>query len=68
VARLVPVVLPASAQVRLRRLAPGADWREGLSQLVVPLDPATGAADVLYDLLQALLPPPEPTGPPRDRR
>jgi transcription-repair coupling factor (superfamily II helicase) len=65
VARLVPVVLPASAQVRLRRLSPGADWREGLSQLVVPLgggggDGRTPAAQGLYDLLRALLPPPEP--------
>jgi hypothetical protein len=55
-ARLVPVVLPASAQVRLRRLAPGAEWRENLSQLVVPLDPKEPAAESLRDLLRALLP------------
>ena len=37
-ARLSPLGLAASAQVRLRRLAPGATYREGLGQLVVPVD------------------------------
>ena len=32
-----PVALPASAQVRLRRLAPGATYREDLGQLLVPV-------------------------------
>ena len=36
-ARLSPVTLAASAQVRLRRLVPGATYREELHQLVVPL-------------------------------
>ena len=34
--RLSPITLPASAQVRLRRLAPGATYREELAQLLVP--------------------------------
>ena len=42
VVRLSPVALPASAQVRLRRLAPGATYREDLAQLLVPM--TTGAA------------------------
>ncbi len=56
-ARIAPVVLKPSAQVRLRRLAPGAILREDLHQLVVPLDPKTHAAEVLAGLLDALLPP-----------
>ena len=50
------MVLPASAQVRLRRLAPGATFREELHQLVVPLDPKAPAAEVLCTLLDALAP------------
>ncbi len=58
VARLSPVELPASAQVRLRRLAPGAVYREQLHQLVVPLDGKGHAAEVLRELVVQLLPPP----------
>ena len=36
--------LPASAQVRLRRLAPGATYREDLAQLLVPARPTGDAA------------------------
>ncbi len=36
VVRVAPVALPASAQVRLRRLAPGATYREDSAQLLVP--------------------------------
>jgi transcription-repair coupling factor (superfamily II helicase) len=57
VARLAPVTLPASAQVRLRRLVPGAAIREQVHQLVVPLDPDEPAAEALRALLVALLPP-----------
>jgi transcription-repair coupling factor (superfamily II helicase) len=60
VARLSPVVLPASAQVRLKRLRPGAVLREDLRQLVVPLDPREPAADALAGLLAELIPPAEP--------
>ncbi|HXQ19978.1 MAG TPA: transcription-repair coupling factor [Acidimicrobiales bacterium] len=56
-ARLSPVVLPASAQVRLHRLAPEGALREQLHQLVVPLDPGVRAATALRQLLAALLPP-----------
>jgi transcription-repair coupling factor (superfamily II helicase) len=63
VARLSPVALPASAQVRLRRIAPGAIYREQLQQLVVPLDGKDHPAEVLRDLVVQLLPPPEPAEP-----
>ncbi len=59
VARLSPVELPASAQVRLRRLAPGAVYREQFHQLVVPLEGKDQPAEVLRDLVVQLLPPPE---------
>jgi len=55
-ARLSPVVLPASAQVRLHRLAPDGAWREQLHQLVVPIDQQVRAATQLRQLLVALLP------------
>jgi len=55
-ARLTPVVLPASAQVRLRRLAPGATLREQTHQLVVPIEAQGRAATQLRQLLAALLP------------
>ena len=57
VARVAPVVLPASAQIRLRRLAPGATYREELHQLVVPLSGDGRPADVLRALLLDLVPP-----------
>jgi transcription-repair coupling factor (superfamily II helicase) len=60
VGRLSPVTLPASAQVRLRRLRPGAILREELHQLVVPLDPKEPAAETLRALLVELLPPADP--------
>ncbi|MHB1585286.1 MAG: transcription-repair coupling factor, partial [Acidimicrobiales bacterium] len=55
-ARLSPVALPASAQVRLRRLAPGANVREDLHQLVVPLEEKERPAEALRNLLTALVP------------
>ncbi|MGH9091451.1 MAG: transcription-repair coupling factor, partial [Acidimicrobiales bacterium] len=64
VARLSPLTLPASAQVRLRRLAPGAAYREELHQLVVPLAGTADAASVLRELLDDLVPPPEPADEP----
>ena len=57
VAKLSPVRLPASAQVRLRRLRPGAAYREELHQLVVPLDTKEPAAEALRALVVDLLPP-----------
>jgi hypothetical protein len=55
VAKVQPVHLAASAQVRLRRLIPGATYREELHQLLVPVR-AAGAADTLRELLDDLLP------------
>ena len=57
-ARLSPVTLASSAQVRLRRLAPDAAWREDLHQLVVPLAPGGRPAETLRQLLVQLVPPP----------
>lgn len=56
VAKISPVVLVASAQVRLRRLASGASYREELHQLVVPLSTRARPADALRELLSALFP------------
>jgi len=57
VAKISPVALPASAQVRLRRLVPHASYREQLHQLLVPLSGDVVAADALRELVAALLPP-----------
>jgi transcription-repair coupling factor (superfamily II helicase) len=54
--RLSPVTLPASAQVRLRRLAPGATYREELSQLLVPVPEDEPAAEGVRRILEELLP------------
>jgi transcription-repair coupling factor (superfamily II helicase) len=56
-ARIAPVRLAASAAVRLRRLVPGAVYREDLAQLLVPIRPGELPADVLRQLLSDLLPP-----------
>ena len=52
-----PVRLAASAQVRLRRLVPGASYKEELAQLLVPIAPGDLAADVVRHLLEDLVPP-----------
>ena len=54
-AKLSPVTLPASAEVRLRRLAPGATYQPDLHRLLMPDGPcpATGGfAPVLVALLR----------------
>jgi len=56
VARLAPIRLPASARVRLRRLAPRAILKEDPPQLVVPLAAGPGLAADLAALLAALVP------------
>jgi hypothetical protein len=56
-ARMVPVHLAASAQVRLRRLVPGAAYREDLAQLLIPIRSGELPADVLRQLLEELIPP-----------
>jgi hypothetical protein len=58
--KLSPVSLPASAEVRLRRLAPGATYQEDLHRLLLPVpvpDRGSGYAPVLVELLHELLPP-----------
>jgi transcription-repair coupling factor (superfamily II helicase) len=57
-AKLSPVTLPASAEIRLRRLAPGATWQSDLHRILVPLDPSRSGsfAPGLVALLRELLP------------
>jgi transcription-repair coupling factor (superfamily II helicase) len=57
VARIFPVHLTASAEVRLRRLVPGATYREDLAQLLIPIRPGALPADVLRELLEGLIAP-----------
>ncbi len=57
VARVFPVHLAASAEVRLRRLVPGATYRDDLAQLLIPIRPGGLPADVLRQLLEDLMPP-----------
>ncbi|MDA8313438.1 MAG: transcription-repair coupling factor [Actinomycetota bacterium] len=57
VAKLSGVTLPASAQVRLRRLYPGASYREQWHQLLVPLTGREHSAEELRSLVVALFPP-----------
>jgi transcription-repair coupling factor (superfamily II helicase) len=60
VVKMSPVILPASAEVRLRRLAPGASFVAEAKRLTVPIapDPATGGyAPALVSLLRELVPP-----------
>jgi transcription-repair coupling factor (superfamily II helicase) len=54
--RISPVSLPASAQVRLRRLAPGATYREDLAQLLLPITNGDSAPDAVRGVLEDLLP------------
>jgi len=56
VARVLPVRLSASSEVRLRRLVPGASVREDLAQLLVPIAPDVLAADALQQMLEDLIP------------
>jgi transcription-repair coupling factor (superfamily II helicase) len=55
VVRVVPAVLTASAQVRLRRLQPGAAYNEDLAHLSVPIPGDQLAADVVRHLLEDLI-------------
>ncbi len=57
--RLSPVTLPASAEVRLRRLAPGATYQADQHRLLlaVPVPKGdAGYAAALVDLLAELVP------------
>ncbi len=54
--RLAPITLPASAQVRLRRLVPGATYREDLSQLLLPIPDGSPAAEGVRRVIEELVP------------
>jgi len=56
VARLSPLSLPASAQVRLRRLRPSSAYKADLGQVVVELARGEDVAEALIGLLSALVP------------
>ena len=56
VARVSPIALKMSAQVRLRRIAPKAVWKEDLRQLVLPVPPRQDAAAFLVAFLPELVP------------
>ncbi len=55
--RISRVTLPASAQVRLRRLAPGATYREDLGQLLVPVAGDASAPDAVRSVIEELITP-----------
>ena len=54
--RVSPVHLAASAQVRLRRIAPGAAYREDMSQLLVPVDSEESVSDFVRVVIEELVP------------
>ncbi|MGH9299545.1 MAG: TRCF domain-containing protein, partial [Acidimicrobiales bacterium] len=56
VARLSPIALPASAEVRLRRLHPRAIFKREADQLIVPLKAGNDLPGALSALLAELLP------------
>jgi transcription-repair coupling factor (superfamily II helicase) len=58
-ARLAPLALTPSAQIRLRRIAPGSTYREELAQVNLPLDPKRRPVEELRALLDQLRPPTE---------
>jgi transcription-repair coupling factor (superfamily II helicase) len=62
VARISPIELPASRQVRLQRLYPKAVWKQDLRQLVVPVPPKTDSTAFLLELLDELVPVDAPLG------
>jgi transcription-repair coupling factor (superfamily II helicase) len=56
-ARLAPLTLKASQQIRLKRLYPKAVWKEPDQLLVVPLPSKVHPAQALVELLRTLVPP-----------
>ncbi len=58
VARLSPVRLPLSGQVRLKRMNSRALWKEDTAQLIAPMPAGIDLADRLVAFLAELLPPP----------
>jgi transcription-repair coupling factor (superfamily II helicase) len=58
VARLAPVKLKVSEEIRLKRLMPSAIYKPDLGQLLVPVTGGRGVATELVDLLARLFPRP----------
>jgi transcription-repair coupling factor (superfamily II helicase) len=58
-ARVSPLVLKTSQQVRLQRLFRGAVYKENIEQLLLPIPKTPDLAGTLVDLLRNLLPPAE---------
>lgn len=56
IAKISPVSLPASAEVRLKRICPSAAWRSESHLLLLPLDIKRSASDLLIELLEELVP------------
>ncbi|MGI9032698.1 MAG: transcription-repair coupling factor [Acidimicrobiales bacterium] len=56
VARMGPLVLRTSAQIRLQRIAPRAVWKQDVAQLVVPLAPGADPVEAAMTLLRELVP------------
>jgi transcription-repair coupling factor (superfamily II helicase) len=56
-ARVSPLVLKASQQVRLQRLFRGAVYKENVEQLMLPIPKTPDLAGTLVDLLRNLIPP-----------
>jgi transcription-repair coupling factor (superfamily II helicase) len=61
VARLAPVTLKASEEIRLKRLLPKAIYKKDLHQLIVPVKGGRAVATEVVDVLGRLFPKPEPT-------
>ena len=58
-ARVSPLVLKTSQQVRLQRLFRGAVYKENVEQLMLPIPKTPDLAGTLVDLLRNLIPPAE---------
>jgi transcription-repair coupling factor (superfamily II helicase) len=64
--KVSPISLPASAEVRLRRLAPGGTYHPDVHRLVLPMAAPPGSGDYaagLVHLLTELVPEEPPAGP-----
>ena len=57
IAKLLPISLSVSSQVKLRRLAPGSTFKEDLGQLLVVIPKPAESATFLTELLVELAPP-----------
>jgi transcription-repair coupling factor (superfamily II helicase) len=68
-ARVAPIRLPQSKQLRLARLYPGAVYKPDDRQLQLPVRPGPGVGDAVVEALRQLVPPDgAPAGPGPDRR